>query len=349
MQLSYRSRRRPSRASVFFFLLALLFVGVNYFLADEAHAAHPTDMTVEFQNLELIERKGGLIINYEVQRRSWRGMRQADMDPRLNLYTRDRRRQGFEFAFSVELDSRIGRIELPKQVKLRGTRVVEMEVVGFSGFYRVTQTRFGDACDAKVRLRVQRGNGNGHGGHAGGGHGHDHDDHDDHHERPGYTTAQLINACKASAHSTNVSSCITKANALPRGVDVPATIRACGNATQWNSEFNTCMDRAKSVRNDPAGVVAACDEATQWNSELSTCISKAARHTGPRVAAVIKACGEATQWNSEFNACLDGSRSLGARPARTIKACADATTWNSEFNSCLQSASTTRERRREPA
>jgi hypothetical protein len=350
MNLSYRQRRRPSRASIFFFLLALVFVGANYLLADEAHAAHNPDMTVEFASIEVVKDGRKLVVNYEISRQDWREMRRAGIAPRLNLHTRDAKRNRFQFAYSSELESRLGRIEYPRAVRLGGTRVVQLAVVGYAGFNRITQTRFGESCDERIRLRVRRGNG---------GHYADNDHHDDHDEpvqdRPTPThanqTAAIIKACKTHSGSTNVAPCLKQARDLPRRANAVATIRACGDATKWASEFQMCMGEAKKIESQTAGFVAACNTQTQWNSELKGCLRQVADWTAPTRPAVVTACGDATEWNSEFVACLKRADQLGASGDRIIGACSQATSWDSEFRKCLdQAALPNRQRRaRQPA
>ena len=316
MQSSYRSRRRPSRSSLFFFLLALLFIGVNYFLADDAYAAHDPEMTVEFDALELTQSRGQLVLDYAVSRSDWRAMKRAGMTPRLNLHTPDRNGRAFSFAYSLELESRLGRIDLPKAVKLRGKRVIKLKVVAFSGFSRVAQTRFKDACGDSVRVRVANPRAN-----------------------RGHHAAAIIKACKEFSHSHDVSGCVERAQRLRANVPPARTIEACGRVTKWNSDFNACMDEARAFRSDePSKLIAACGAQTKWDSEFLACMQRVSSWTSRGASAMVNACGEATRWSSEFNSCLDKSGNLGQRGARVIRACDEATQWNSDFTSCLEAA-----------
>lgn len=351
--LDYRRRRRPSRGTVFLFLLALVFVGANYLLADKAHAAHNPDMTVEFDKLELVKRGPQLVLDYRFARGEWRQMRAAGITPQLNLYVRERgSRSGFAFAYSLPLERRAGEVVYPREVKVRGTKVVELEVVGFAGFNRVTQTRFGDACGPRVRLRLgrERGGHAHHPQHPSPGHGAGHDDHasdgDDHggtvHGRPARQrrarTAAILAACKEASSSINASTCLAAARELPAHADAVATVKACGASSNWTSQIVRCLGAAKEVRVETAAVVRACDEATQWSSELDACIARASDYRFRSVARTITTCDEVTTFGSEFSQCLDKGKRLGARADRIIRACEAATNWTSEFNACLDEA-----------
>lgn len=347
--LSYRDRPRRSRAPLFFFLIALFFVSANYLLADKAHAAHG-EMTVEFAELELTKRGPRLVLDYRMKPRDWRAVKRAGITPRLNLYLRDRRRGEFSYAYSIPLERRAGIVKYPKELELRGTRVVELEVVGFAGFDRVTQTRYGEACGERVRLRVDRRAGrvsNPHRnrtGHGGGhvdqvDHAHDRQDGGTVRGRPGRTrvvdTAAIIEACKDVSSTIDVSDCLQRARALSRRADPVATVRACGKTSPFNSRVLECLDKAKEVKVATARVIEACDDATDFPSKLNRCLDRAAAHRHRGVVRVIETCDEVTTFSSQFESCIATSEPLGVRADRVIRACDAATSFRSQFNACL--------------
>jgi hypothetical protein len=291
---------------------------MNYLLADEAHATTNPEMTVEFTHLAVDVRNDAVTLNYEVARDDWRAMRRKSVEPRVNIFTRDARRGAFTYAYSAALESRIGRITYPPTVKLRGTRVVELEVVGYSGIYRVSQTRFGENCGERVRVRVgaatspnsdrnthidrprreafDRPNPR------------TRRDHRPRHLRPHVDVAAIIDACRTYAPHRDTADCIADARAQADIWRAADTVEVCGSSTKWAHDFRDCMKVAQPVRFGAADVIEACERQTDWPHERNACVKEAASWERPGAADVIDACGEATRFDHEFDSCLEESR-----------------------------------------
>lgn len=300
-------------------LLALLgFVGT-------AFAADDTDLEMKMKQLSAEQIRGRLVIDYKISKKSWKAARRAGITPRLNLYTGN----SDNFRYSVILSGRSGKLELPKELRLKRHDRVQVGLVGFNGFHHIARTSLGERCAETVSIPIHRKRvrprPRPHQGHP-------------HADRG---PAKIINACSQAVTSHEVDNCIKLGSALPRK-EAPSVIKACGEQTQWDSEFRSCMKIAQKIKHDnPAQTVNACGTATKWNSEFNSCL-KQSRQFGYSPVRNIEACDAQTRWNSEFTKCFSESKPFGRHAARVIRACGDATSWNSDFNQCMQSAATRR-------
>lgn len=314
------------------FLLAVLFLSATL-AAIPAFAEHPTDIEVKFQQLDVGVERGELTVSYAIAPNDWQEMRAAKIQPRLNLFTPANRRRAYDFRYSLPLTDRRGTVTFPREIKLRGSKLVELQVVGFSGYYHVARTSFGERCDERVRVRVRRGRqGRGHG------QGYGHNPHQGGPHKG--EEALLVEAC-GEASKMNVSDCIKLASKLDRRFAVQ-TVEACGAHSSFPSDLNSCLDRARKFTHfSPAPSVLACGESTQFTSDMNRCLDRAARHDR-EPSRVIAACDEATQFSSDFNKCIDNSRELGRRAEHVIEACDQNSRWRSDFHTCVEVSARTR-------
>ena len=170
-------------------------------------------LDVEFKDVDAVAKRGGaLTVEYTIKKRSWRELKREGITPRINLYVERENRRGYNYAYSVELDRRSGRIEYPREfVNVRGMRTVEFEVVGFAGASRVDRVTYGSECASKIRVALaRRGKGGG-----------DRVDRD--RPRRG-ARAQLVAACeRQTKYSSELNRCIDEAAALP--LEVAASVQ----------------------------------------------------------------------------------------------------------------------------
>ena len=308
------------------FVIALVFI---MFAGIPAAFADSGDLKAEFRELDVKQRRAGIEIDYKITRPSWRAMKKAGVQPRLNLYTKGRRGD-LNFRYSVQLDKRKGEIQLPKEIKIRGSKVVELEVIGFNGFYRVANTALGERCAPRLRIALGRGH------HDGKGKG-KLVDREERNFGP-----KLVKACKAATDSSNVSRCIAKAGALRH--DPIATVKACGANTRWGSDFNRCLDTAATfTRFSAAPSVLACGAATDWASDLNNCMKQAQTHKR-EPGRIIQACDEATTYSSDLKRCIKNASLLGRNADSVVAACSEGNRWSSSFHSCVEEAGEIRRR-----
>ena len=181
------------------------------------------------------------------------------------------------------------------------------------------------------RIRIPVDRRGGHGHAHGGGHGHG--AHGNHHR------AALIKACKAETrYDSEMNSCIDRAFKL-HPATAARTVKACGEATQYASELNRCLEKSAGITDDkPFLVVAACDRATNYASELNQCIERS-KKLSHDPGSVIAACDRHTKYGSELNQCIDAASTYNRRsPVRVVDACGEHTRYSSELNSCIKKA-----------
>ncbi len=292
------------------------------------------DMDIEFKELQATQKRSGIQLQYTVKKGDWRKVKSAGIQPRLNLYTRTHH-GNFDFRYSVPLNSRSGTIGFPAEIRTRNGKQIEIEVVGFSGFNRISRSTFGERCQPRLRLSV-RGKSPNHppkGYKKGKGHGHGHGSN---------FTAKLVEVCGSHSHSSRVSDCVSRAAAFPQHQAVEV-VKACGAHTRYSSEFNRCMDKAAKLSHTPAATVNACGAATKWTSELNHCLDDSAKFVRHSPASTIKACDAATKWNSDFRRCVKQSATLGRNGDAVIRACSNASRFSSEFHQCVKDSARVRE------
>jgi hypothetical protein len=321
-----------------FTLLSLLMIAT---FATSAFAGE-TDISAELRSLEAQMERQELHVAYEFSPKSWQAIQKAGIRPQLVLFeaTKDGRR---DYRYSIDLTQRRADIGFPKNLAIRPHDKLLVAIEGHRGFFHVDTTTFGEACGDMIPLDI-------------GGRGHsakdDQDrDHDRGHDRDrgqkaekrrheGYA-ASIIQAC-GDAMSHNSSECIKLAADLEPAF-AAATIRACGNETEWDTEVQQCMRSAAGYKtNDPAPVITACGIATNWSSELMTCMTSASQHARP--AEAVQACDAHTEWNSDLKQCLNASEPLGRNAGAIINACGNTTKWSSELTSCILKAGTLKHR-----
>lgn len=303
--------------------------------------AGDTEVKAIFSVLDGQFERNELQVSYEITPKSWREIQKAGIRPQLVLYeaTRDGRQ---DFRFSVELTKRRANIGFPKNLRLQRNDRLLVAIEGHHGYFHVDTTTFGEDCGRMIPLDLGRR------AHQGSDHHPDRGDHHPDHAHPGHDNpggkhdrdgfaAKIIKACgTAMAHKS--SECIKLAADLEPAF-AAATITACGEETEWDTEVQQCLRSAATYKNqNPAPVVTACGNATKWSSELMTCMTAASTHAKP--ADAVEACDAHTEWNSDLKKCLNASEPLGRRASSIIRACGDTTQWSSELTSCIRKAGT---------
>lgn len=302
------------------------------------------DMNSRFKFLDVSKERGVLVIDYKISKRSWRNMRQANIEPRLNLRLPNAKKTRYVFAYSTKLKSRAGRITYPK-MNLRGFATAELRIIGYEGAYRVVSTSYGQAKGKRIRVpmrRVRR-------------HQHVHHHPPVHNPpvtrppatrpptrppvtRPANWRAQAINACKAQTrYSSEFNACVARAVKL-KSNDAALVVNACGNASRYASGLNRCLDIALTMPGRRIDTISACGGATKYDSELNSCLADTKKYNYT-AATVVKACDAQTRYASELSSCLRHARSLRANhAAATVNACGKATRSATAMNSCIKNA-----------
>ena len=315
--------------SVFALTTVLAFLG----FVSSAFAAD-TDLELKFRKLEAQTERGALVINYKINKKSWKDVRKAGITPQLSIYTAARNGEP-DFRYSVALSSQKGSFTFPKSLKIRHFNELEVRVTGFNGFYQIEHITFGERCADSLRIAISHPSHHGHGGR----------DYNRPRKTPKRTkvvrndgasfTAALVQACKNNVSSFESSKCIAKANKIDTKHAI-AVVNACGTYTEWDSDFRKCMDKSLLFgRVNPAPAVNACGKATEWSSELLTCLDRSAKY-GYQASKTVQACDAHTEWNSDFNKCIDGSRTLGRNGHLVVNACGQGADWASELHQCIR-------------
>ena len=306
----------------------------------EAAAQQRSDAhTASFHKLEMNHHRGSWSIDYKLNKRSWRAIKGAGIQPQLLIYAPAGNR--YEFVYAADLTAREGRLILPGRIGLRGARTVELRVAGYKGSARVSATAFGRESGRRVRIAL----GGGRPAH-GPGHGHG----------PGHTTttvvvtepapagpprnwaAEVINACK---RHTKFSSDFNKCQSL--GMKQPpriaaALIDACGTGRADGGRLNTCIALSANLQSDHVETARACAARAKFSSEVSACMKAAASHRFMPSEAV-KACGKHSKFSSDFSSCMTHSSTLGRGKLGIIEACGQNSKFSSDMTRCLKNAS----------
>lgn len=332
-------------------LMAIATLGATLTTAAPEAAAQQRsgDYTASFRELSMSHHRGQWSIDYKLGKRSWRALKDAGINPQLAIYAPAGNR--YEFLYAADLTAREGRLVLPPRMGLRDARTVEIRVVGYKGFSRVSATAFGRESGRRVRIAL------------GGGHGH-HGHHGHHNPGPGpdvvpgpgpgHTTttvvvtepapprnwaAEVINACKRhTKFSSDFNRCQSLGMKQPPYI-APAVVDACGtNGRGDGGRLTTCLELASGLKVDRVETARACAARAKFSSEVRECMSAAASHHYMPSEAV-KACGKYSKFSSEFKACMDNSASLGRGKLGIIEACGQNSKFSSEMTRCLQNAS----------
>lgn len=307
-------------------------------------AADNPNVDVKFKELRVYKKKGDVMLDYGISKKTWRALRDVSIEPRLNIYTPNKSGR-YVYRYSVPLKDRKGRILYNKRdVELRrGTDLVKVELVGYNGAHRVGTISFDTQCDDFLNIDVERRGGTSTGGgHSGGGHGggRDHGDHhDDHHEDSRPSRADVIKACdRHTSYSSELDGCVEVGMTLPFTRNADRVIDACGEATNYGSGLNRCLEQAAKLVGRPVTAIKACDAATTYDSEVKSCLKKAVEFNHSSAGEVIAACDAHTSYSSELNSCVDAASALRRDHVAIVNACGDATSYGSELKRCIQKA-----------
>ena len=329
------ARMTTTRLSSLFKRLFVALCGVAALLtiaSSEARADHDPDVAVEFKELRVFEDAGEVTLDYKISKTSWRALREADIEPRLNLYTPGRRGR-FVYRYSVPLKDRRGRILYnTSHASLRSRdEQVRVELVGYNGAYRVGRLTLDAQCEGALTIEVE---------HLGAVSVIEEVDFDRDPvdiERP--SRASIIEACGAeTTFDSELQGCLEQGMKLPFGRRAARIIAACGAATDHGSGLETCLKLSASLAGRPVEAVQACDAATSFDSELNQCMERAVDFAHRDAGAVIAACDAHTTYTSELRQCVRSARALDRDHVAVVIACGEATEYGSEFERCIEGA-----------
>ena len=317
------------------FLLLFLTLTVSVpSLVPSAHAQgrdrpHARLITPEFTLLEIQDQGDVVTLDYAIEPRSWRAIRQAGILPRLHVYVPNRR--GLHvFRDSVEIRGPQGQIQYaPGDLRLRGAQTLEVELVGQAGGRAIRRIALGDACDDRLRVPIQplrrvkiivadpappiRP------------------------ARPVPSRrADLIDACRAAAtFDSDFGRCLAQASMLHHP-EAPGIVHACAAATKFSSDLFQCIDQAGQIAVNPVHVTRSCGAATTHASDLHACLTAATRYARHDASPVVDACARHTRFGSDLAACVTASQEIRGGRVSVIEACGQATRFRSDFEQCLE-------------
>lgn len=310
------------------FMLAMVML-----MASAGIAAAEPDIDVTFNELRVYKQDGETMLDYTISKSTWRELRDANIEPRLNIFTPNKSGV-FKFRYSIPIVDRKGRVLYNKRdVQLkRHADMVKIELIGYNGAHRIGRLSFGSQCDEHLDVDVERG------GTTTGSGGRDRDrDRDRDSDRP--SRADVIKACDAhTSYSSELDKCVDAGMDLPFSRAAGRIIEACGEATSYTSGLKACIVQAGQLSGRPVAAIEACDAATSYDSELKSCLKKAVEFNHRSAGAVIAACDAHTSYSSELNGCVDAASALDSDHVAIVNACGDATSYSSEFKRCIQKA-----------
>lgn len=335
-----RTSARPiTRLILAMLAAAAVMVG---FSATAAAAPNDRDVDVTFKELEVYRQGDSVVLDYTITKPTWREMRRAGIEPRLNVFTSGRRSSREVFRYSTLLDRREGRIVYDRRdLRLRNSRELVVDVVGFNGPHQVGDVSFRRQCDDRVRVVVSKRRG----------HPHHADNGPRGHLRPAARPArslraQIIRACQEQTrYDSDLNRCVERGMKLPAR-DVVATIGACGDASRHSSGLMSCLDEARELSTNVAGTVRACDAATSYDTDLRACLDEAAAYGQVNAAPVIRACDEHTSHGWELKRCVESALELERERVATVDACGEATSYSQQLQRCIEDADEMRSRDR---
>ena len=329
------------------FIMTLI-LGVVMSISSVALAGSNPDIDVEFDAVEVYSKRGDAVLDYTIDSRSWRQLRKASIEPRLNIYTPGRRGR-YVYRYSVPLKDRKGRILYNKRdVDIDGIKSVRIEVVGYSGAFRVDEISYKSKESKLLTINVSRARRT---------HDDRHDDrrrdrHDDrrgdrHDDRRGdrhddgrrasASKADLIKACdRQTSYDSELNKCVELALELPFPRVADKVVDACGVATSYSSGLNSCLKESAKLQGRPVEAVSACGKATSYDSEVKSCLQKAADFNHRNAGEVIAACDAHTSYSSDLNSCISAAKKLDRDHAAVVNACGGATRYASELRRCIE-------------
>ena len=301
---------RPRHTSTFFIALAVLIVGLGFWSGDAFARPPMQTIDVRFDHVAAKQKKGALDLSYRIEKGDWKKLRYAHIRPKLNVYRHSHQR-GAEFVTSVDITEREGVIYLKG---FERTDEIQVRLSGHHRGKRIGDMGYKKQCAKRITVAVH---------------------HPASHGVGWSKTARKRLLASCGKFGMNVNACFPLAKKY--GEFAPAAFEACSAASDWRSDFTSCIDNSKAIRGKRvAKTIASCDRATEWASDFRSCL-KLSANLNQRRAKTIDACDAATQWSSEFRSCMKLATAY-TRAAPVIDACSAQTQWSSEFTSCMKGA-----------
>jgi hypothetical protein len=300
--------------------------------------AGPRDrnLTARFSELQVAHGDHRVVVKYTLTTSSWNAFKHAEIEPRLNIYSLGRHKAHYVYRYSTELRRRSGKIiYTPNDVRLRDSKTVEIEVIGFGGPKQIARSSYGTQTSERLRLGIRDKR--------------ESSCEDDHvtvsHPRSrdrnrggdhrGARQAEIIRACDANTtFNSEMNKCLHHADKLAASNAV-AVINACGKSTFFDSHFRKCLDGAAKISVAPASTVKACDDATDFGLDFTKCMTKSASYKHSNPAPVVRACGRHTDFGSDLGKCIDSARGVRGNKAEVVDVCGRATNFGSELLGCV--------------
>ena len=319
------------------FSMASLLLVTVWMIPSAIASPNDRNLTARFSKLQVAQGDHKIAIKYSLTPSSWNAFRRAKIEPRLNIYSLDHRKARYVYRYSTKLRSRSGTITYArKDIRLRQSKTVEIQVVGFRGTKQIARSVHGKQTAKRLRLVVRDKR--------------EHACEDDdktvkHPKKPhrkrdrgprSARQADIIRACDANTtFDSEMNKCLLDAKKLTASNPV-AIINTCGQATFFNSDFRKCLDGAAKIAVAPAATIKACDDVTDFGADFGRCLTKSAsyKHTNP--APVVRACGRHTDFGSDLGKCIDSARGVHGNRAKVVDICGRATNFGSELLGCVE-------------
>lgn len=338
------------------------------FAAGPAFAGHG-EQELTFDDIEVSVTGGDqLRLTYEIEKSDWSRLEHDGVHPELNIYVEHEDGGELKYAYNFDVASRHGSFTLPSGIDAFDLSQFQVEVLGFAEAWRIRRLsargvsgarlafrRSGDSFSLRAvgaeSCRLAAGDadlsdtgssepsdGTETSEESDDSQGSDESDEseeseesdqqqgdgeesDDASSPPNNWKAKVIQACNdATEYDSEMESCTKLAMDLkPRWA--ADTVETCGEVFEYNSEFETCLEKAERYEtHDPSEVVEVCSDVSDYSSERETCIETGAEYTNNPVP-IIEACTEATSYESDRETCIELGQKLGDGGAAIIRAC----------------------------
>lgn len=335
-------------------LFVLLMVGMT-----STALAGAEDGDVEFDELE-VEMNGNdqLRITYEVDRQTWKWMKNNGVEPNLSVWEDDHHDSGPpRYAWGHALSSRSGSYTLPQALRVTGGDRVEIGVTGYSGTWRIRSiergaiagprlifTAHGDGdfeVSARANRRCRLGGGHDDGGKDDGDdsddeHDDDHGDHDDGQD-DGHDDGQDDGHDHHHGDSSDdEEDSDDDEQKVPDGWKA-ATIKACKQHVKYDSNVEDCTDLALDLEPRWASAsVKACGQSVKYASNLTDCLEIAKRHVTHHPGEAVSACSEVVKYESNVLECFEMTTTYQSTPGPILRACKTAVHYDSNVEDCIE-------------
>ena len=302
------------------------------------------DVSVTLDELALEEHSSKVAVKYAITSTSWRELEDANIQPRLNIYTKHSGKGRYVYRFSQPLKQREGVVKAEKLTASTGLEV-RVEIVGFGEYQRIdamaikgrrsegfvlTQSGVESKKKRSHKSDVRKG-----------------------HKKKRRRSSQAVQIAKACAdhHGTTTGfyfeQCLDQARALDHARSAQIIEVCSARHGKKAFYFERCLEKAKALEHVKADRIISVCSARHGSDTFyfDQCLEKAKSLEHTRAAQVVRACDERYGTNSTFyfDKCLEMAKKLKSDEPDHIVALCSAQNKKDDhygFEACVEKLAT---------